>query len=586
LDDVYIKGGNLFRAILTNAKLHKVFSQEISLEEANLTGVELDDVYIKGGNLFRAILTNAKLHKTFLEEVSLEEANLTGAKLDDVYIKGGNLFRAILTDAKLNHVFLKESIILKANLIRAELNNVHIPGSSSFFEINYGLPKVNSIYKIDVLEAEGYKKIQEVEKILNQVTKENTFKEIHGPQKLTEILQKIEDKVQLLALSSQGLTNLVNLAFQVSLKKEEARYPRFQIYVPTSEFDDFQQLKLGMRFQKPINLSEDEFTLHRISSGIPPKPYGLIVRERESSLWADGIIRIENFNVRSTYLQNIASKHFFGLTLNIEGPGVLNVLYYPLSELVTHLTFRHGRVQLNYDPTLNPVANKTFFSIAEALIGDSKAQPWLVEIIRGVWSYIFNLAVEFGHGGTFVILPPESSQDSKSSWDRIKSLIDIKHETGEPNLGQHILDLYNSNDKIEFRCQQLFDMARVVAQLSTIDGCVVLDRRLRLLGFGGETQNIATDKSELYVELNSNSSHLEPNGKWNMKQFGTRHRSAARLCASVPEIAAFVVSQDGDIREFMPLPNEEKVGVCGPLRPRWISKSIIDLEALKILTNH
>lgn len=123
---------------------------------------------------------------------------------------------------------------------------------------------------------------------------------------------------------------------------------------------------------------------------------------------------------------------------------------------------------------------------------------------------------------------------------------------------------------IQDEYQSLFDSARAIAKLSTADGCIVFDRGLRLLGFKGEVL-VRDDPKCVELDLDSESPKpkQQPNGTpkpFNLNEFGTRHRSAARFCAEVPGGVVFVVSQDGDIRLFMLL-DDGQVGVGGPFRP-------------------
>ncbi len=119
---------------------------------------------------------------------------------------------------------------------------------------------------------------------------------------------------------------------------------------------------------------------------------------------------------------------------------------------------------------------------------------------------------------------------------------------------------------IQNEYQSLLDSARAIAKLSTADGCIVFDQGLRLLGFKGE---VLVKETPDCVELDLDSETLkakEPPKPFNLNQFGTRHRSAARFCGKVSGGVVFVVSQDGDIRLFMGL-KDGKVGVGGPFRP-------------------
>lgn len=392
--------------------------------------------------------------------------------------------------------------------------------------------------------------------VMDDISKSDSD-QAYGPKDLAAILQELEAPTPSLNLSAQGLSKVVSLAFQVSFKKEEARYPRFQIYVPLS---GHQNLKLTMRFNQPIPLEIS--TLHRLSSGIPPRPYALLVQESDSTLYAHGFLRIETSGIQFTSSpEYIISSIFPGLTVSIENPGTLNILHMRPESFVTNLTLRHGKIQLNYDSTSTPIPMLMYHSVAQSIMSNNQQYSKVIVLIRGIWSYILNLAVEFGHGGQFIILPEGVLLND------IKEFLYVKHQTVEPDLGESIRDINDINDNniqdIQYSFQKLFDGARTVAQLSTVDGCIVFDRRLRLLGFGGET---LVKNNVDCVQLDPNNVGLIEKGIFDLHQFGTRHRSAARLCARVKDTIAFVVSQDGDIRAFMQLENE-KVGVCGPLRP-------------------
>ena len=77
-----------------------------------------------------------------------------------------------------------------------------------------------------------------------------------------------------------------------------------------------------------------------------------------------------------------------------------------------------------------------------------------------------------------------------------------------------------------------------------VDGALVLDKRVGLVGFGGE---IRVDRNVLMVGL---AHDLEGNTitPWDVRGDGTRHRSVYRLCAVEPEAIGFVISQDSQVR--------------------------------------
>jgi hypothetical protein len=243
---------------------------------------------------------------------------------------------------------------------------------------------------------------------------------------------------QSLSLSDEGLRTLVNLAFQVSLKPEESRYPRFQIYVPHSrdiESEGKYNFDLSMRFDSPVPL--DVSTLHRLSPGIPPRPYALFVREKDSKLYTDGLTKIEHFGLEYFELQSPYSRKpkinnylVYRILLSIENPGALNLLH---ADSKTDWMLREGEIKLIDDFSKTPIAKFVYQEIANTIVEQANSYTDILDLIQWVWSYIIGLALEFGHGGAFVILPRQVSLDNVK-----KDLLSIKHETQGPELGAFI----------------------------------------------------------------------------------------------------------------------------------------------------
>src|SRR5207302_1530207 len=70
---------------------------------------------------------------------------------------------------------------------------------------------------------------------------------------------------------------------------------------------------------------------------------------------------------------------------------------------------------------------------------------------------------------------------------------------------------------------RLFSAARALGHLSAVDGCVVLDRELNLLGFGGE---IRVDNARLQQasRVFAHYSTRRPRPEEELRRFGTRHK--------------------------------------------------------------
>jgi hypothetical protein len=87
-----------------------------------------------------------------------------------------------------------------------------------------------------------------------------------------------------------------------------------------------------------------------------------------------------------------------------------------------------------------------------------------------------------------------------------------------------------------------------VGHLSALNGCVVLDRRMTVHGFGGIIETgAARPSARTYVDSRTNAPLAE---ELLLRRFGHRHRSAFLLCKAVANAIAFVISQDGELPVF------------------------------------
>jgi sensor domain DACNV-containing protein len=92
--------------------------------------------------------------------------------------------------------------------------------------------------------------------------------------------------------------------------------------------------------------------------------------------------------------------------------------------------------------------------------------------------------------------------------------------------------------------QALFEVAHLVADLSQVDGAVVMTTDLELVGFGAEITSLPD------IGRVARATDLEGIRRDWVKtdRVGTRHRSVYRLCHEVRDVIGLVVSQDGGLR--------------------------------------
>jgi hypothetical protein len=173
--------------------------------------------------------------------------------------------------------------------------------------------------------------------------------------------------------------------------------------------------------------------------------------------------------------------------------------------------------------------------------------------VRALWSHVLREAVRLRHGGAFVVVP-----------DPRLAPIELKHPIEPLALGGELARLWlalararhllggtlaaDALEQIRVRRHQLWSAAASVGHLSALDGCVVLDRRMTVHGFGGTIETGATDLSRrTYADARTNAPLAED---LLLARFGHRHRSAFQLCKAVPNAIVFVISQDGDMPVF------------------------------------
>jgi hypothetical protein len=103
----------------------------------------------------------------------------------------------------------------------------------------------------------------------------------------------------------------------------------------------------------------------------------------------------------------------------------------------------------------------------------------------------------------------------------------------------------SSDEKLSDLDEAIFEVAHLIAGLCAVDGAFVMTQRFELLGFGGEISGKLPGVKTVLKALDVEGDEIveEP-----AEEFGTRHRSAYRLCNALPDVIAVVISQDGNVR--------------------------------------
>jgi hypothetical protein len=175
-----------------------------------------------------------------------------------------------------------------------------------------------------------------------------------------------------------------------------------------------------------------------------------------------------------------------------------------------------------------------------------------------------------GHGGGLVV-----------ATEAALSQLDIKYPVQGLDLGDEAIrfwracTLATSHEQGPLRPwhlarTRLLRIAEVIGDMANVDGCVVLNGSMRVLGFGAK---ILTSEAEvsasqiMFSRVRSGEPWEDQSGR---DLGGTRHQSAFRFVMANPLCSAYIISQDGDLTLFN---SDEGRAVClrglapGPLGP-------------------
>jgi hypothetical protein len=100
------------------------------------------------------------------------------------------------------------------------------------------------------------------------------------------------------------------------------------------------------------------------------------------------------------------------------------------------------------------------------------------------------------------------------------------------------------SSKLERLERSVFELSRLIANLTDVDGAVVLDKRLGLLGFGAEVSAELPTPARVWRARDTEGREREP---YDVESVGTRHRAAFRFVNDHAEGVAIVISHDGGV---------------------------------------
>lgn len=358
-------------------------------------------------------------------------------------------------------------------------------------------------------------------------------------------------------LSDEGIHRLIRFAYHASQLPDEGRYLRFRLV--NSMRGELPRVTTFLP-RAPIRSPND---LRRIAPVCDHAEHALAILEEGGTLWCDGIVHVGQLGVATApgspeVLRRSGTVPF---VLDIKGPGFMAVR----GRGQVGIEIRGGRAQVLSPVSLIPAFVEMLERFGEACVQRAipdrndearrafgGAAACMEAIASGLVRDALRQLVGAGHGGTIVIVPGHSQL--------MASPLSIPFRVTDLDFGRQIGEFFKTCVRCRHDADAIGDWesarARLVSGISAlvgftlVDGCVVLDEHLNTIGFGAEI-TVKDEAARLGMPFASYK-RRETFAYDDFMRFigGTRHRSAARLCATKPGAIAFVVSQDGELRVF------------------------------------
>jgi Probable sensor domain DACNV len=390
--------------------------------------------------------------------------------------------------------------------------------------------------------------------------------------------------------SDESVRGVIELAYYASMLEEEGRPTRLRIVFGMDDADAIPYPVLAM-FETPLKIG-DVADVMKIAPALASQEIALWMTERkgkrgESWLECLGLLNVGVDAQRVmigfpdavvTGSQTVVNRQTY-LKLSVEGSGHLRANFGLLWEYALRAGVVMPTTLFPMTPPLESLLSDTqriARQRCKQIYPDLPLPDYVLQNVRevtGLWTRMITRAVARQHGGAFLILP-----DSEISLEKIRNKYNLHDGVAvDLDLGGLLAELsglcarlYNlrrltASEGSESLVQQLCDLQNdwlakrnqfhvamdTAAGLSEVDGCVVLDRGLRVHLFGGKIHSFSgggqSSRSALPLcDWYARELSIEPA----IRKLGTRNQSACQFCREHPETFAFVISQDGDLRVY------------------------------------
>lgn len=397
------------------------------------------------------------------------------------------------------------------------------------------------------------------------------FDQIVGPTELADVVINLRQwhfhnrnsNETLPPPSDDCLRALIHIAFQASLVTEEGKYSRARLFVHRGG-GWHPEPRMVVEFDVQIPANEDGvLTLKRLAP-IADSHDSALIMEEVSGVWhCIGLATISDPTNPDQIGRLELNQHRrapAGISIRIDGPGLLRV-----TDIFNPFVLHGGRirqaVELFFAPPIQDLLHQIDLALTQGkdiprFLGNDARTHQLGLPIEFALSRIVAKMREARKGGALIF--PSNTKTQLIDFGVLKA-----RATG---LGEALHSFYAAsqasaaaNSPEELRSalsqwqnahQMILRFTEFIAGLSKVDGCVVLQSDLNVVGFGAKINAISDSNDDISTLTLINPFSKKPESDKEIMRLGTRNRSAYNLCRLLPGSTAIVVSQDGDIRVF------------------------------------
>ncbi len=409
------------------------------------------------------------------------------------------------------------------------------------------------------------------------------LREDYGPNELADVVMHFLRRMSTAWLqdgswlSEAGLRKLIKVAFFTSLAPEEGRYPRCSLFwsiYPHKWFD------VG---SFPAETPLDVATLRRLAPICQMRNTAIRVGLRQDNLVVIGVtaLRFEGLDSNPGRPGFSSTGRELNVQLHILGPGHIRA-----DCASDEFELRAGQIRqcskLRSLPAVTALATEFGTSVGNEVISKLGLGEEECKLFGGlrtcfrdekILELVLRLILDAGHGGAVLVIPSRDVPRLRESLLHPKEVIDLNLTHRSVDHLTACVEFHYPPDakrNLTSRTQRwlqtrgrLTVAARTIGELTSVDGCVVLDRALSVVGFGAKI-NVSREQavSSVIQFKNAKTSEQVPLDELE-KLGGMRLQSALWFCKCYPNVVAFVVSQDQEMKVLWS--EEEDAFAFGPI---------------------